>query len=94
MFRRYVCIGALCACSISIVSAQGQDSPGLARALERAERFDTALGARPQPAGCSPGYRDQLRAAATSARASADTLRDRSGDRRVTSGMLYRFGWG
>ncbi len=29
--------------------AQGQDPPGLARALERAEQFDAAMGPKPQP---------------------------------------------
>jgi dipeptidyl aminopeptidase/acylaminoacyl peptidase len=42
-------IGALCLCAVSFVSAQGQDSERLARALERADRFDAALGPKPQP---------------------------------------------
>lgn len=46
MFTR---IAALFLCCVSIASAQGQDSPPLARALERAERFDAALGPQPQP---------------------------------------------
>ena len=32
-----------------IAIVQGQDSPGLARALERADRFDAAMGPKPQP---------------------------------------------
>jgi dipeptidyl aminopeptidase/acylaminoacyl peptidase len=49
MFRRYLRISALFLGWVTIVSAQGQDSPGLARLLERAERFDLAIGPKPQP---------------------------------------------
>src|SRR5215218_5230353 len=40
----FVRIGALFLCGVAIASAQGQDSPSLARALERAEKFDVGLG--------------------------------------------------
>ena len=49
MFGRRWRAGALLLLWTSVATAQGQDSPGLARALERAERFDGALGAKPQP---------------------------------------------
>lgn len=42
--------GALALFWVPLVTAQGQDSPQLARALERAERFDAAMGPKPQPA--------------------------------------------
>jgi dipeptidyl aminopeptidase/acylaminoacyl peptidase len=42
-------IGALVLCSVALVSAQGQDSPQLGRALERAEKFDAGLGMSQQP---------------------------------------------
>ena len=35
--------------AVAVASAQGQDSPALARALERAEKFDAAMGPQPQP---------------------------------------------
>jgi hypothetical protein len=41
--------GALALLWVPLVTAQGQDSPQLARALERAERFDAAMGPQPQP---------------------------------------------
>src|SRR4051812_41053865 len=44
MFDRYLRLGALFLCSVAIVSAQGQDAPTLTLALERAEKFDVALG--------------------------------------------------
>jgi hypothetical protein len=44
MFGRYLRIGALFLCGVSMASAQGQDPPTLTRALERAERFDVGLG--------------------------------------------------
>ena len=50
MFGRYSLVGALFLGWIVIAGAQGQDSPQLARLLERAERFDAAMGAKPQPA--------------------------------------------
>ena len=49
MFGRYLRVGALFLCWVSIASAQGQDSPRLAAALARAELFDAAMGPRPQP---------------------------------------------
>jgi dipeptidyl aminopeptidase/acylaminoacyl peptidase len=49
MFGRYSRIGGMFLCSVTIASAQGQDSLLLARALERAERFDLAMGQKPQP---------------------------------------------
>ncbi|HVJ27747.1 MAG TPA: DPP IV N-terminal domain-containing protein, partial [Vicinamibacterales bacterium] len=48
MFRRYSLVGALFLGWIAIASGQGQDSPSLASALERAERFDAAMGQQPQ----------------------------------------------
>jgi dipeptidyl aminopeptidase/acylaminoacyl peptidase len=42
-------IAALFLLCLPIAIAQGQDSPALARALERAERFDAAMGPKPQP---------------------------------------------
>ena len=42
-------VGALLLLWAPIAIAQGQDSPSLARALERAERFDAALTPKPQP---------------------------------------------
>lgn len=41
-------LGALILC-VPIATTQGQDALRLARALERAERFDAALGPQPQP---------------------------------------------
>ena len=49
MFGRYVRVAPLFLCGMSIASAQGQDSPHLARALARADRFDAAFGPQPQP---------------------------------------------
>lgn len=49
MFGRYLRVSALFLPWVAIASAQGQDSPQLARALERAERFDAAFGPQPQP---------------------------------------------
>ena len=49
MFGRYIRTGALLLAWVPIVSAQGQDSERLARALERAERFDAAMAPKPQP---------------------------------------------
>src|SRR5687768_7646622 len=51
VFSRNSCVGALfLVCCLPIAIVHGQDSPGLARALERAERFDAAIGPQPQPA--------------------------------------------
>ena len=50
MFGRSLRVGVLFLCWVAIVSAQGQDSAQLARLLERAERFDAAMGVKPQPA--------------------------------------------
>jgi dipeptidyl aminopeptidase/acylaminoacyl peptidase len=50
MFPRYLRAGALVLLWVPIALAQGQDSPRLARLLERAERFDAVMGVRPQPA--------------------------------------------
>jgi dipeptidyl aminopeptidase/acylaminoacyl peptidase len=50
VFNRHSHIGALFLSWVSIAVAQGQDPVPLARALERAERFDAALGPQPQPA--------------------------------------------
>ena len=44
MFARYLRIGALVLLWVPIALAQGQDSPRLARLLERAERFDAVMG--------------------------------------------------
>jgi dipeptidyl aminopeptidase/acylaminoacyl peptidase len=41
--------GALLLVWVSIASAQGQDSPELARALDRAEQYYVAIGPKPQP---------------------------------------------
>lgn len=49
MFSRYSRIGTLLLSLGSIATASGQDVPGLARALERADRFDAAMGPKPQP---------------------------------------------
>ena len=49
MFNRYLRVGAMVLLWVPIAIAQGQDSPRLASALERAERFDAALGPKPQP---------------------------------------------
>ena len=49
MFARCVRVGALFLCWVPLASAQGQDSPRLARTLERAEKFDAAMGPQPQP---------------------------------------------
>jgi hypothetical protein len=49
VFSRYSRVGALFLLWVPVAIAQGQDSPQLARALERAERFDAALGPQPQP---------------------------------------------
>ena len=49
MFSRYLRMGALLLCWVSIAGAQGQDSPRLAGLLQRAERFDLAIGPKPQP---------------------------------------------
>ena len=49
MSGRYSRVGALVLSWVAIAGAQGQDSPQLARALERAERFDAAFGPQPQP---------------------------------------------
>ena len=49
MFGRYLRVGVLLLLWAPIAIAQGQDSPRLARALERAERFDAAMGPKPQP---------------------------------------------
>ena len=49
MFGRYSRVGALCLWLAPIAIAQGQDLPRLARALERAEKFDLGLGANPRP---------------------------------------------
>ena len=46
---RLLRVGALVLSSVAVASAQGQDSPQLARALERAERLDAAFGPQPQP---------------------------------------------
>jgi pimeloyl-ACP methyl ester carboxylesterase len=48
MLGRYSLTGALFLGWIAIASAQGQDSPSLSRALDRAERFDAAMGQQPQ----------------------------------------------
>jgi len=47
--RRHVLVGALSLCCAPLGIAQGQDSPQLARTLERAERYDAAFGPKPQP---------------------------------------------
>jgi dipeptidyl aminopeptidase/acylaminoacyl peptidase len=50
VFSRILRVGALFLGFLpGIAHGQGQDSPRLARALERAERFDSALGPKPQP---------------------------------------------
>jgi dipeptidyl aminopeptidase/acylaminoacyl peptidase len=49
MFDRYLRVGALFLCWVSITSAQSQDSPRVASALARAEKFDAAIGPKPQP---------------------------------------------
>ena len=49
MVGRYSLVGGLFLGWIAIASAQGQDSPALARALERAEQFYVAIGPKPQP---------------------------------------------
>ena len=49
VFRRYSRAGALVLSLGPIATALGQDSLRLARALERADRFDAAMGPRPQP---------------------------------------------
>lgn len=49
MSGRYSRVGALLLLWVPIAAAQGQDSAPLARALERAERFDAAMGPTPQP---------------------------------------------
>jgi dipeptidyl aminopeptidase/acylaminoacyl peptidase len=49
VFNRYSLGGALLVCWVPIALAQGQDSPHLARALERAEEFYVAVGPKPQP---------------------------------------------
>jgi dipeptidyl aminopeptidase/acylaminoacyl peptidase len=46
---RYSRVASLLLSLVPIAIAQGQDSPALARALERAERFDAAMGPKPQP---------------------------------------------
>jgi dipeptidyl aminopeptidase/acylaminoacyl peptidase len=48
VFARYSRVGALVLLWVPLAIAQGQDSPNLARALERAEKFDAALGPQPQ----------------------------------------------
>lgn len=47
--RRECVVAAVLLCGIPVVHAQVQDPPAIARALERAERFDAATGPRPQP---------------------------------------------
>ena len=42
-------VGALLLCCVPVASAQQQDSPALARALERAEQYYVAIGPRPLP---------------------------------------------
>jgi dipeptidyl aminopeptidase/acylaminoacyl peptidase len=49
MFNRYSRVSALFLLWVPIAIAQSQDAPQLARALERADRFDAALGPQPQP---------------------------------------------
>lgn len=49
MFNQYSRVAALFLLCVPMAAAQGQDSPQLASALERAERFDGALGPQPQP---------------------------------------------
>ena len=39
MFNRYALVGALFMCGVPIAIAQGQGSPEMARALERAEQY-------------------------------------------------------
>jgi dipeptidyl aminopeptidase/acylaminoacyl peptidase len=50
VFGRYSRVGALVLSLGPITTALGQDSVRLARALERADRYDAALGPKPQPA--------------------------------------------
>src|SRR5215210_6878404 len=49
MFAHHARVGALFLWLAPIAIARGQDSPRLARALERAEQFDLGLGASPRP---------------------------------------------
>lgn len=49
MHGRCVCICTLFLLWAPVANAQGQDPPLLARALERAERFDAVMGPQPQP---------------------------------------------
>ena len=49
MFGRYSRVGALLLSLGPMVTAEGQDSVRLARALERADRFDAGMGPKPQP---------------------------------------------
>src|SRR5688500_3526630 len=49
MFGRNVHVGAVVLLWVPIAIAQGQDPLPLARALERAERFDVAMAPKPQP---------------------------------------------
>jgi dipeptidyl aminopeptidase/acylaminoacyl peptidase len=49
MSIRYLHVGALLLSLGPIATARGQDSPAMARALERAQRFDAAMDPKPQP---------------------------------------------
>jgi dipeptidyl aminopeptidase/acylaminoacyl peptidase len=46
---RSALVAALSLALTAVARAQGQDPPQLARALERADRFDAAMGPQPQP---------------------------------------------
>ena len=50
MFSRCLRVGALLLSLGPMATASGQDSARVARALERAARFDAAMGPKPQPA--------------------------------------------
>ena len=65
MFDRYWRAGALVLCWTPIAIAQGQDSLRLARALERAEKFDAAMAPQPQPTAKYAGAPGDLTEAAS-----------------------------
>ena len=64
MLRRYWRLAVVVMSWVPIAIAKGQDSPELARALERADRFDAAIGPKPQPVAKWVG-KDRLAYSAT-----------------------------